>query len=182
MEEASVRLGAALRRIRETRSMSLSDLARASGVAKATLSALESGGANPTLDTINALSSALHVSMGELLAPSASPLDVVRAGEGHPIRGASVAARLVDQVDLEGGRLEFARGEVGPEGQRSPAHPPGVVEHVFVAAGRARVGPVDRPVLLECGDYLRMDASEPHLYEGVDGPADLILVMMYPKR
>ncbi len=182
MDDASARLGAALRRLRESRSMSLSELARASGVAKATLSTLEAGAANPTLDTINALSSALHVSMGELLAPAASAVTVVRAGEGAPIRGASVTARLVDQLDVEEVHLEFALGQVGTDGQRSPAHPPGVIEHVFVAEGRARVGPSDDPVELGTGDYLRMQASEPHVYEGIDGPARLILVMQYPRR
>ena len=90
--------------------------------------------------------------------------------------------RLLDQLDVEDCRIEFAAGEVGKGGQQSPAHGPGVVEHIFVTEGRARVGPVDAPVELDTGDYLRMQASAPHLYEGLGGPARLFLVMQYPRR
>jgi predicted transcriptional regulator len=46
-------IGAQVRRLREFRALSLADLARLSGVSRATLSILESGRGNPTVETVS---------------------------------------------------------------------------------------------------------------------------------
>ena len=46
-------VAANLRRLRGGQGRSLSELARASGIAKATLSALEAGRGNPTIETLS---------------------------------------------------------------------------------------------------------------------------------
>ena len=52
-------LAANLRRLRIARRLSLSELARATGMSKATLSSVESGRSNPTIETLAALAGAL---------------------------------------------------------------------------------------------------------------------------
>src|SRR4051812_3414120 len=101
MKRESIRSSVAetLRRVRTARGLSVSDLARASGVAKATLSGLESGSANPTLETLWALAAALGVSLGELVEPPRPSISVVRAGEGTVVRGDSVIGRIVSTFD-----------------------------------------------------------------------------------
>src|SRR4051812_41709202 len=54
-------VGQRLRRLREERGLSLSALARAAGLGKATLSGLEHGTRNPTLETLYAVAGALGV-------------------------------------------------------------------------------------------------------------------------
>ena len=79
----SSRLARNLRRLRIAHQLSLSELARATGTSKATLSIIESGGANPTIDTLAALADALRVPLAELLEPLPVPeLRVVRAAKG----------------------------------------------------------------------------------------------------
>ena len=74
-------LAANLRRLRIARRLSLSELARATGMSKATLSSVESGRSNPTVETLAALAAALRVSLGELLEePPLGEVRVVRRG------------------------------------------------------------------------------------------------------
>src|SRR3954465_6593050 len=78
-------LAANLRRLRIAARTSLSELARATGVGKATLSAIENGNGNPTVETLAALAAALGVPVVDLLAVAApAPVTVVRAGQGEP--------------------------------------------------------------------------------------------------
>ncbi len=58
--ELAQEVGARLRRLRQDRGLSLSELARRSGVGKGTLSELETGQRNPTLETLYALTTALE--------------------------------------------------------------------------------------------------------------------------
>src|ERR1700759_4422891 len=74
-------LAANLRRLRIARHLSLSELARATTMGKATLSGIENGRANPTVETLAALAAALRVPIGELLEElPLGELRVVRAG------------------------------------------------------------------------------------------------------
>src|ERR687886_1714377 len=73
-------LAANLRRLRIARHLSLSELARATQISKATLSGVESGRSNPTVETLAALAAALRVTLGELLEePPAGEVRVTRA-------------------------------------------------------------------------------------------------------
>ena len=174
------RVAETLRRAREARGMSVSDLARASGVAKATLSGLESGSANPTLETLWSLTVVLGMSLGELVDPPRPALSVVRAGEGTVVRGAAVVGRLVSSFEIGAERHEMFDCTVLRKRQISPAHARGVSEHLIVTAGRLRVGPVDEPVELGPGDFLRMSPSWPHVYEGLAAGTHMVLVMQFP--
>ncbi|WZB72959.1 helix-turn-helix transcriptional regulator [Achromobacter xylosoxidans] len=60
-------LATALRRERERAGMSLAELARRAGLAKSTLSQLESGTGNPSLETLWALAMALDVQVSRLI-------------------------------------------------------------------------------------------------------------------
>ena len=61
------RIAASIRSERERTGLSLSELARSAGIAKSTLSQLESGAGNPSLETLWALSVALDVPFSRLV-------------------------------------------------------------------------------------------------------------------
>src|SRR3954451_1866845 len=83
---ARAALAAHLRRLRVAAHPSLSELARATGVGKATLSAIENGRGNPTVETLAALADALGVPVVDLLdAPRRAPGTVVRPGRGERV-------------------------------------------------------------------------------------------------
>jgi transcriptional regulator with XRE-family HTH domain len=169
-----------LRTLRGARGITLSELARRSGIAKATLSQLEAGGGNPTIETLFALSRALSVPVSELVSEEQSDLvTLVRAGEGTPIDGRAVRLRLLHRVTTAGTVLELYEQRVVPGAVQSSAGHPGL-EHIHVVSGVLRVGPPDEPYELAAGDYVCFRADAPHCYEAVGGPVLSTLVLQYP--
>src|SRR3954470_2036961 len=128
-------VGTNLRRLRAEQSLSLSDLARSSGVAKATLSALEGGRGNPTLETLSALAAALQIPMGDLITPGdPAPVTVVRSDEGTVGAGGSGSAndlRLIARF-TPGGTVEVYEAHWPKRSTRNAGgHGPGTREHVI---------------------------------------------------
>src|SRR6201987_2642878 len=77
-------LAANLRRLRIPRRLSLSELARATSISKATLSSIENGRANPTVDTLAGLAGELRVSIAELLEePPLGEIRIVRGAQSR---------------------------------------------------------------------------------------------------
>jgi transcriptional regulator with XRE-family HTH domain len=157
-------LAANLRRLRIARGLSLSELARATGAGKATLSAIESGQANPTVGTLSLLAGALRVSLAELVdEPPLAELRVVRTA---PVRRGE---RAIDDVEVEGAvavlELELAAREV----RELPAAAAGAREEAYVLQGRLIAGPVERITELTAGDYASFPADVPRHYESARG-------------
>ena len=179
--EPAAQLGRRVQELRAAASLSLAELARRSGVARATLTQLEAGDGNPTLDTLYALADALGRPLSDLIAPaSAAPTRIVRAGEGPAVRGAVVSGHLLDRLRLPQHVIEVFSLRLAPgERQRRDGHPAGTHEHLVVEDGRARVGPEADPVELGPGDYAAYDASGPHVYEALgrrEARATLLIV------
>src|SRR5580693_10383187 len=70
-----------LRRERARTGLSLTELAKRAGVAKSTLSQLENGTGNPSLETLWAVGTALGIPLSRLIDPPRSDIQVIRAGE-----------------------------------------------------------------------------------------------------
>lgn len=166
-----------LRRLREGHGLSLSALARRSGVAKATLSSIESGDGNPTVATLAALAESLQLTLVELLAaPSSYSIRVVRAtpaerrGTDDELIESFAPRGLVEVYDIryeDGDRIVF------------DDHEPGFVERVLVHEGRLRVGPTEDAVELGPGDFAAFPADQPHIFEALDGPVRAVLIAVH---
>ena len=188
MESASAAiaaLGARVRAVRESRGLSLAALSRRSDVARATLTQLEAGQGNPTLETVYALANALGVPLSDLIGgPASSGVRVVRAGEGPLLRGEVVEGRLVDRAELPGHVLELFDQRLHPGAEQvSAAHPPGVRERLLVTKGRVRCGPQSSPVDVGPGDLAIYDADQPHVFASLTrGVAEALLVTLSPRR
>ena len=157
--------------------VSVLELARRSGVARNTITALERGDGNPTLDTLYALADALGVPLAALLEPAPASV-VVRAGEGTHVEGAALDAHLIDRFERPGvfGELYAIRFHVG-EVRSAPPHPFGVEERLHLHAGRVRVGPADAVVELGPGDYASYSGSVPHVYEALEEASGTLLIL-----
>ncbi|MBB6565052.1 helix-turn-helix transcriptional regulator [Kribbella sandramycini] len=173
-------LGANLRARRDEQGISLSELARRSGIAKGTLSQLESGSGNPTIETVFSLSNALGVPVSALLneAPTAE-LVVVRGAETGVLSGEAIDLRMLRRVEPAGGLFEIYTQDVRPDAvQHSDGHPG--IEHHVVLSGRLRVTSQGRSEELGPGDYLAFRAAGPHEYAAVGGPVRSVLLLEYP--
>src|SRR6266540_6887396 len=93
-------LGANIRALRAQLGLSLSELARRSDIAKGTLSQLENGSGNPTIDTVFSLSNALNVPVSSLLAESVEPeVVLVRSAGLEVVSSNAVDLRLLRRMD-----------------------------------------------------------------------------------
>ncbi|WP_232376315.1 helix-turn-helix domain-containing protein [Amycolatopsis aidingensis] len=175
-------VGGNVQRLRTAAGISLAELAAAGGISKTTLHGIEQGQGNPTLSTLWALATALHVPLGDLLEAPAVAAEVVRAADERPYaRGAAVGARMLHRIPVHG-TVEVYEVEVGQARQESAAHLPGVQECLLVTGGRVTTGPAEAPADLAAGDSIRFDAAGPHVYQGHEGHNRGILLMLYTER
>jgi transcriptional regulator with XRE-family HTH domain len=174
-------LAANLRRLRIARHLSLSELARATTMSKATLSSIENARANPTVETLASLASALRVSMTELLEDLPVPeVRVVRATHGRIERRDGVPQRLLDAV-AEAGAFELAEVSL-PAHTVHESNPrrAGSTAHVYVLEGKLITGPVELSTELGAGDYAAFPADVPHVYEAGRDPARVLVISQTP--
>jgi transcriptional regulator with XRE-family HTH domain len=169
--DRKVILGARIRRLRAARGWSQSSLAARSGLGKATLSEIEAGTRNATLETLYAIAAQLEIGLSELLT------------EQHPtVRGAAVEATLIAAYRDPTVTTEVYRLTIHPgRSQRSPGHGAGVVEHLCITTGTVVVGPLGQTVELTAGDDWSFASSTPHSYEALgDRPAEAVLIIRHP--
>ncbi|MDJ1372427.1 helix-turn-helix domain-containing protein [Gulosibacter molinativorax] len=166
-------LAVRLRHARAERGMSLSELARRSGIGKGTVSELENGLRGARLDTLFALSTALEVPLGALVPD--------RAGEAlTAVSGASVSAIPLGTWTTDAGMIEAYRATISPQRQHSSPHHAGVEETVTVVRGRVHAGVEGDERELGLGESIRYPGELPHTFAAVDDDAEVILLMHYP--
>src|ERR1700761_7690322 len=81
-------IAASLRRERTRAGLSLTEVAKRAGIAKSTLSQLEAGSGNPSLETLWALCVALDTPVARLVDPPKPRVHLIRAGEGPSVAAA----------------------------------------------------------------------------------------------
>ncbi|RUQ98034.1 helix-turn-helix domain-containing protein [Labedella endophytica] len=171
-------IAAALQQERRRIGLSLAEVARRAGIAKSTLSGLEAGTGNPSLETLWALSSALEVPFSLLVDPPRPVVQVIRAGDGPALssESADYVATLLSASPAATRRDIYAISAQPGEPRRSDPHLPGTVEHVVLSAGRALVGPTSDPVEVTAGDYVAYPGDVPHVFEAIEPGTAAVLV------
>lgn len=173
----------AIQKERHRADLSLSALAAKAGLAKSTLSQLEAGQGNPSVETLWSIASALDIPFSFLFETPEPELTVIRAEEGVSLSSevsefsATLLANCPPSSRRDLYRVQLRSGTV----RESDPHPQGTLEHVLVSAGRVKVGPRDTTEILGPGDYFRYPADVGHSYEALSAQAVLLLVMESPR-
>ncbi|WP_240152088.1 helix-turn-helix domain-containing protein [Streptomyces mobaraensis] len=173
------RIAASIRTERDHVGLSLSELAKRAGIAKSTLSQLESGTGNPSVETLWALSVALDVPFSRLVDPPRPRVTVLRLGEGAavPSEHADYTATLLASCPPHARRdLYVLQVEPGAL-KASDSHAPGTTEHAVIASGRALIGPTDEPLELGPGDYISYPGDAPHICQALEPGTVIVLAM-----
>ncbi|MCD7444425.1 XRE family transcriptional regulator [Streptomyces lincolnensis] len=174
-------IAASLKRERARTGLSLSELAKRAGIAKSTLSQLESASGNPSVETLWALGVALGVPFSALVEPPVPAVQVIRAGQGPSVTSekAEFTATLLS-AGLPGARRDLYHMRVEPGAVReSEPHIPGTVEHLIVSTGRVKAGPTGEEAELDPGDYMTYRGDVPHSYEALVPGTTFVLVMQH---
>ncbi len=169
--------------------MTLSALAEQAGIAKSTVSLIERGQGNPSIDTVWALASALGVPFASLFhdEPPVDDVSVVRASD--------VEVVATDQAGLEteglvarhmltrtGGALIEIYTIALEQGaaRHATAHVEGLFEHLVVANGTVEISTGSFSEVVSQGDLISFRADRPHSYRAIGGPVLLVSVHEYP--
>jgi transcriptional regulator with XRE-family HTH domain len=172
------RIAHALKRERERAGIGAAELARRSGVSKATVSQLESGTGNPSVETLWAIATALDVPFSVFVEDTTAAPQLIRAADSPGIRAADApyeALLLAAGAPHARSDLYLLRAEPG-QPRRSLPHPVGTTEHLVLISGRALAGPSAEPFELAPGDYLRYPGDAPHVFEALEAGTAAVLV------
>ena len=123
-------IAATVRRERQRAELSLSELAKRAGLAKSTLSQVEAGTGNPSVETLWALSTTLALPLSRLVdPPPAVQTRVLRSGEGTAVHSdhADYSATLL-ATSPPHTRRDLYKLHVQPgTAKQSPGHAPGTI-------------------------------------------------------
>ncbi len=151
-------------------------------MSKATLSGIESGRGNPTIDTLAVLAGALSVSVAELLEDvPAGEIHVVRVADTHPWPPDGEGQRSLETAGKLNGSLEVLEFALPPHHLReSSPRTDGSWDGVFVLKGRLIVGPTERITELSGSDYAAFPADGPCQYETGRAPTRALVLRYTP--
>jgi transcriptional regulator with XRE-family HTH domain len=163
MDDLPLRLGRNVKLLRDARGLTQAQMARLSGVPRATWAHLESGAGNPTLAVLHRIAAALQVSIEELIS---SPRGVGRfyAAGTLPIRerNEGVMRRLLPDP-IPG--VELDRIELKPRGRLTGVpHTPGTHEYLTVESGEIELAVAGERFLLSPGDVVAFRGDQRHSY------------------
>ncbi|MEM1146075.1 MAG: XRE family transcriptional regulator [Pseudomonadota bacterium] len=159
-------LGDRVSQLRQIQSLTLEQLATASGVSRSMLSQIERGRANPTLAVTQRIAQTFGISIGELVDdPTASAsVDVVRGDDPATLfrADAECELRTLSPLRLEKD-IEFYEIRLKPGAAlRSAAHFEGTKEMLTVEEGCAEVRVGHSSIRLAEGDTGHYRADLPH--------------------
>jgi transcriptional regulator with XRE-family HTH domain len=164
------RIGPRLRAARQMRGWTLQDLADRAGMSASTLSRLESGKRQATLELLVPLTEHLGIRLDDLLPPERVDPRVHRAIERHD--GVTVLPLMREHAPVQSYKITMpARADVP-----APRTHDGF-EWFYVLSGRVRLVLDDAEHDLEPGEAAEFDTLVPHSISATgDGPAEILSV------
>lgn len=183
-------VGKAVRRLRTAHGLTLGEVGSRAGISRAMLSRLETGDVMPSLETLAALTTALGVSLSQLLqgfGGDANPAQLVKRGEGLEVvrRGTKRGHTYHLLASDRGPRKVFEpflvtltdKSEVFP-GFEHPG-----IEFLYVLEGSLTYRYGDESYPLRPGDALTFAGHVPHGPETLSRlPIRLLSIIIYPSE
>ncbi len=163
MQDIPANLGANLRHLREARGLSQAQISKLAGLPRPTWTNLESGEANPTLNSLVRAANALQVRLEELLGPPRSVAQHYPAGTlAMRTKGLVTVRKLLPEA-LAG--LDIERMELPPGGHMAGIpHTPGTREYLTCERGRVELAVAGTVYALEPGDVVVFRGDQKHGY------------------
>lgn len=174
MKDLNKHISLILKGLRKKQGWSLDKAAEKTGVSKAMLGQIERGESSPTIATLWRIASGFNTSFSSFIENKDLNFEepVYRAGETKQIHPSDEKIRVMPlfpfdpQLNFEVFMIEILPGCE----HLSPAHQPGVIEHVIVIEGTMEVLVNGLWNTLHKDQGLRFQADQPHGYRHVSSP------------
>jgi transcriptional regulator with XRE-family HTH domain len=175
-------VGVRIRKLRTARDMTLTALARATGLSAGLISQVERGLTDPSLETLRRIARTLDVPLFSLFREPDAESEAVVVRRARRMQVSSPHGDISYQRLSPGfGRLELLEGTLGPGAASSAApwsHPS--EECVTVQEGRLVVEVGGQRHELESGDSCYFDSRSPHRYVNPTREPTVFLVAITP--
>jgi transcriptional regulator with XRE-family HTH domain len=156
-----------LRERRRNMSMSLDDLARASGVSRAALSQIETCKTNPSLSVLWKVAVGLQIPFAELIGERREVVSLLRRNEAEVLR--SVDGKFESRPLARAGAgpgVEVYELRLAPRAAHAAEpHAEGTRELIAVLGGALKMTVGPETYMLAVGDSLVFPADQRHVYE-----------------
>lgn len=181
----NLKIGEKLKSIRNTRSLSLDDVASLTGVSKPMLGQIERGQSIPTVTTLWKIATGLKTPLSFFLEGQQAEYTVAEPNKSDMILGDSGRMRAYplfcyDPVrSVETFYIEFDPGCR----HSSDKHNDGVEEHIFVLRGTLRLVLGDKTVDVGERQAVRFRADMPHVYQNLsESGCEVYNTIFYPNK
>jgi transcriptional regulator with XRE-family HTH domain len=181
LDELTVQIARSIRAHRQARGLTVAALANKAGLSKTSLTTIEAGLGNPSVETLWRIASAMDVSLGAILDhEEPPPTRIIRANDSVQVESASgMSARLILGEGRNHRTEVYAATLPAGADYRSEPHAAGTEELVMCQSGRIITGTQLNEVELHPGDALWFPGDLPHRYRALED-AELVIVMSYP--
>jgi transcriptional regulator with XRE-family HTH domain len=164
-------VGAAVKATREVQQISLSDLAKRSGVSKSVVSRIEAGLTSPTAVMLAKLAEGMTVSLSSLLRGDMGPPVHIQQAAEQPIYSdpkTGLVRRTLSPVSPDA-LVEIVHNSLPARKTtgKFPAHALGTQEHIVVQTGKIEVTVGKRTFSLQAGDAAQFAADSEHSIRNV---------------
>ena len=164
-------VGAAVKATREVQQISLSDLAKRSGVSKSVVSRIEAGLTSPTAVMLAKLAEGMTVSLSSLLRGDMGPPVHIQQAAEQPIYSdpkTGLVRRTLSPVSPDA-LVEIVHNSLPARKTtgKFPAHALGTQEHIVVQTGKIEVTVGKRTFTLQAGDAAQFAADSEHSIRNV---------------
>lgn len=172
-----------LKKLREQQHLSLGQLAEKAGLSKVTLSKLEQGGANPTINNIWKIANALDVPYTALLDSTGTTAAVIRqdtvvtqqSADGH------YRLRCYYTTSAERNFEWFQMALDAGADYTSAGHKDRALEYIIMLSGTLAIETQDQRYTLGPGDAISFKASQSHRYLNTgDDTVSAMIINYYP--
>jgi transcriptional regulator with XRE-family HTH domain len=168
-------VGVRLKRLRRNRRLTLTGVAKATGISKSTLSRLETGQRRPTLELLLALSHAYRVPLDALVAAPEEGDPRLQFKPGR-VKGRTVIPLTRQPDGMQAWKIVIPTSKVTPEPRSHDGH-----EWIYVLSGHMRFVLGDQDWVLEPGEVASFDTKVPHWFGSTgDGPAEILSIYGRP--
>ena len=185
MEQVSLKIGERLKEIRNTRQLTLDDVAELTGVSKPMLGQIERGQSSPTINILWKISTGLKIPLSFFCKQEEAEYMVARLDGKSAIteeNGGMRAYPLFPFDPMRNVEVFYIEFDAGVRHNSFP-HVTGVEEYVFMVHGTLKIVIGRKEVVLQEKQSIRFGADISHAYHNVSDKACAAYnVIFYPNN